>query len=76
MQDLDITDSTIGALQVSIFLFALALGPLFLAPLSELYGRTVVIHGGNFVFVVFSIGGGFSQTVSQSRSLLCLLLIC
>jgi MFS family permease len=65
MQDLNITDSTIGALQVSIFLFALAIGPLFLAPLSEKYGRAAIIHFGNIVFVAFSTGGGFAQTAAQ-----------
>jgi MFS family permease len=65
MEDLGITDSTVGALQVSIFLFALALGPLFIAPLSEKYGRAAIIHFGNFFFVVFSLGGGFSQTAAQ-----------
>jgi MFS family permease len=64
MLDLGITDSTIGALQVSIFLFGYAIGPLFLAPLSETYGRTIVTHIGNFIFVAFSIGAGFAQTVS------------
>jgi len=64
MADFNITDTTTGALQVSIFLFALALGPLFLAPLSERYGRGVVLHGGNVVFVGFSVGGGFAGTVS------------
>jgi MFS family permease len=46
MADLDITDSTVGALQVSIFIFAYAVGPLFLAPLSELYGRAIIQHFG------------------------------
>jgi MFS family permease len=63
MADLAITDTTIGALQVSIFLFAYAVGPLFLAPLSELYGRAIVLHVGNAVFVAFSIGCGFATTV-------------
>ena len=65
MRDLKITDSTLGALQVSIFLFAMAFGLLFSAPLSEKYGRVPVIHFGNFIFVVFSIGGGFAQTPVQ-----------
>lgn len=69
MIDLGITDSTIGALQVSIFLFGYAIGPLVLAPLSETYGRTIITHVGNFAFVVFSIGAGFAQTVNLlSRS--------
>ncbi|KAL2870826.1 MFS transporter [Aspergillus lucknowensis] len=65
MADLDISDATIGALQVSIFLFSFSIGPLFLAPISELYGRTIVVHIGNFVFIAFSIGSGFAQTVPQ-----------
>ncbi|KAF2467807.1 MFS general substrate transporter [Lindgomyces ingoldianus] len=65
MDDLHITDSTVGALQVSVFLFAYAVGPLFLAPLSEMYGRAIIINGGNIVFVIFSIGGGFSKTPTQ-----------
>lgn len=66
MDDLDISDATVGALQVSIFLFSFAIGPLFLAPLGELYGRTIIVHIGNFIFVGFSIGSGFSQTVRIS----------
>jgi MFS family permease len=65
MKDLNITDSTVGALQLSIFLFALAIGPLFLAPLSEKYGRAAIIHCGNLLFVAFAIGGGFAQTTAQ-----------
>ncbi|BCS29531.1 MFS transporter [Aspergillus puulaauensis] len=65
MADLDISDATIGALQVSIFLFSFGIGPLFLAPLGELYGRTIIVHTGNIVFVAFSIGSGFAQTVAQ-----------
>ncbi|KAH7353135.1 major facilitator superfamily domain-containing protein [Pyrenochaeta sp. MPI-SDFR-AT-0127] len=65
MKDLQITDSTVGALQVSIFLFAFAVGPLFLAPLSEKYGRVWIIHIGNLIFVTFSVGGGFTRTATQ-----------
>lgn len=63
MKDLHITDTTVGALQVSVFLFASAVGPLFLAPLSEKYGRVPIVHLGNLIFVLFSVGGGFAQTV-------------
>ncbi|KAF2734368.1 MFS general substrate transporter [Polyplosphaeria fusca] len=65
MDGLGITNNTVGALQVSVFLFAYAVGPPFLAPLSEKYGRAIVIHGGNLVFVAFSIGGGFCKTATS-----------
>ena len=37
-----ITSVTITAMVLSIFLITFAIGPLFLAPLSEIYGRTWV----------------------------------
>ena len=37
-----ITSETITAMVLSIFLITFAIGPLFLAPLSEIYGRTWV----------------------------------
>lgn len=38
----NITSETITAMTLSIFLLTFAIGPLFLAPLSEIYGRTWV----------------------------------
>jgi MFS family permease len=37
-----ITDPTVTALTLSIFLLSFAIGPLFAAPLSEVYGRVWV----------------------------------
>lgn len=37
-----ITNPTIIALTLSVFLLSFAIGPLFLAPLSEMYGRAWV----------------------------------
>lgn len=37
-----ITNPTILALTLSIFLLSFAIGPLFMSPLSEMYGRTWV----------------------------------
>lgn len=41
-QKYSITNETVVALTLSIFLLTFAIGPLFLAPLSEIYGRTWV----------------------------------
>ncbi|KAF2269445.1 MFS general substrate transporter [Lojkania enalia] len=65
MEGLHITNGTLGSLQLSIFLFAFAVGLLFLAPLSEMYGRAIIIHLGNLVFIAFSVGAGFAQTPAQ-----------
>ena len=63
MEDLGMTDPIQGALQTAVFLFAFAIAPLFLAPLSEIYGRKRVLLGGNVVFIAFGVGGGFARTV-------------
>lgn len=41
------------------------LGPLLIAPLSELYGRTRVYNTGNILFVVFTIAGGLSRNIEM-----------
>ena len=41
-EHLEITNPTLISLTLSIFLITFAIGPLFLAPLSEIYGRTWV----------------------------------
>lgn len=50
------SDSTIlASMVVSIYILGYAFGPLFIAPISELYGRRWVYHGSNVLFVVFTI---------------------
>ncbi|KAJ8503481.1 hypothetical protein ONZ45_g10830 [Pleurotus djamor] len=55
-----ITDQTVLALTLSIFLLSFALGPLILAPLSEIYGRTWVLHIANLLTIGFSLGCAFA----------------
>ncbi|KAK7217766.1 hypothetical protein V2G26_005769 [Clonostachys chloroleuca] len=50
---------------MSIFLLAYAVGPFILAPLSEMYGRVVVLQAANMVFLIFNTVCGFSQTKAQ-----------
>ncbi|KAJ4322591.1 hypothetical protein N0V84_004727 [Fusarium piperis] len=50
------TDLTRSSMPVSIFLLGYAVGPLFLSPLSEIYGRHVIITGSNAFFCVWLIG--------------------
>ncbi|KAF8512087.1 MFS general substrate transporter [Hysterangium stoloniferum] len=52
----NIRNPSLIALSLSIYLLAFALGPLLIAPLSEIYGRTWVLHISNFVFVAFTFG--------------------
>ncbi|KAF5351507.1 hypothetical protein D9758_007243 [Tetrapyrgos nigripes] len=56
----DIQNQTIVALTLSIFLLSFAFGPLVLAPLSEMYGRTWVLHLGNIFSLGFALGCAFA----------------
>ncbi|OAX84745.1 hypothetical protein ACJ72_00884 [Emergomyces africanus] len=65
MADLEIENPTLGAMQISIFVLAFALGPIFAAPLSESYGRTIIVRTCNILFIAFSLGSGFAQNAAQ-----------
>lgn len=53
---------TEAALSLSIYLLATAFGPLFIGPLSEVYGRRTVMHVSNVWFLVWNIACGFAKT--------------
>ncbi|KAI0525396.1 major facilitator superfamily domain-containing protein [Xylaria bambusicola] len=54
--------STESALSLSIYLLATAFGPLFIGPLSEIYGRQVILHASNIWFLAWNIACGFANT--------------
>lgn len=47
---------------LSIYLLATAFGPLFIGPLSEVYGRAPVLHASNIWFLIWNIVCGFAKT--------------
>ncbi|KAI2608019.1 major facilitator superfamily domain-containing protein [Hypoxylon sp. NC1633] len=55
-KEFQITSSTITSLTVSIYLAGFAVGPMVIAPLSELYGRLVIYHTCNIIYIGFIIG--------------------
>ncbi|KAJ6021171.1 hypothetical protein N7540_006675 [Penicillium herquei] len=54
--DFDETSSILTTLMVTSYLFGYTVGPLFLSPLSELYGRQIVLSSATIFFVMFQIG--------------------
>ncbi|KAF2723576.1 MFS general substrate transporter [Polychaeton citri CBS 116435] len=52
-------------LAMSVFVLAFAVGPLFLGPISELFGRALVLQISNMVYFAFNLGCGFSQNINQ-----------
>ncbi|KAJ6446648.1 multidrug resistance protein [Purpureocillium lavendulum] len=64
-RDLNITPGFSQALVMSIFLLGYAQGPFVLAPLSEVFGRVVVLQYANLVYLAFNTACGFAQTRQQ-----------
>lgn len=64
-EDFQISSPTIVSLTVSIYLAGLAIGPMLIAPLSELYGRLVVYHTCSITFIGFIIGCALSKNTAM-----------
>ncbi|KAH6917889.1 hypothetical protein BKA70DRAFT_1245637 [Coprinopsis sp. MPI-PUGE-AT-0042] len=60
-----ITSPTVLATTLSIFHLSFAITPLFLPPLSEVYGRTWVLHLGGMFTIAFSIGCAFAPSTGS-----------
>lgn len=65
VEEFRITNATIATLTISIYLLGFAIGPLVVAPCSEIFGRLPVYHISNAVFVAFVIGGALSKSLPQ-----------
>jgi Major Facilitator Superfamily len=60
-----ISTSIEKVLIMSIFLLAYAVGPFVIGPLSEVFGRVVVLQSANMVFLLFNFVCGFAKTKEQ-----------
>lgn len=57
--------SVLEAMTLSVFVLAYAIGPLFFGPLSELYGRRLILQGSNLFFLAFNIACSRATSSSQ-----------
>ena len=69
MADFHTTNSELGALVVSIYLLGFAVGPLVIAPLSELYGRMPLYHICNTAFAALTVGCALAPTLNSEIAL-------
>ncbi|PPQ70272.1 hypothetical protein CVT26_014561 [Gymnopilus dilepis] len=60
-----VTSSVLIAMMTSVFVLGYAVGPLFIGPLSEIYGRSRVLQLSNLFYLAWNIGCGFAQNKSQ-----------
>jgi hypothetical protein len=56
MQEFRSTNVDLASFVVSVYILGYAFGPLFIAPMSELYGRLPVCHVNAALFLVFNVG--------------------
>lgn len=65
MRDFDIDNDLIADFIVSVYVLGFAVGPMFLGPLSELYGRLPVYHVSNVGFIVFTVLCATSSSIGM-----------
>jgi multidrug resistance protein len=59
------TSNLMATFVVSVYILGFAIGPLIIAPMSELYGRNILFSITNFLFVVFNIGCALSNSMGM-----------
>ncbi|RDL33668.1 MFS general substrate transporter [Venustampulla echinocandica] len=59
------TSTILTSLTVSIFILGYAVGPLLLAPLSEIYGRRLILTCANAFFCVWQIGCALAPNLAS-----------
>ncbi|KAF2472292.1 MFS general substrate transporter [Lindgomyces ingoldianus] len=55
-RDFHNSSQILGAFSVSVFVLGFSFGPLFLSPLSEIYGRLIILNIANVFFCAFNLG--------------------
>ncbi|KAI3329930.1 major facilitator superfamily domain-containing protein [Ustulina deusta] len=58
-------NKSLATFVVSVFVLGFAFGPLVIAPLGELYGRTIVYLGCNTLFIVFTVACALSTNIGM-----------
>ncbi|KAI1429582.1 major facilitator superfamily domain-containing protein [Xylaria sp. FL1777] len=58
-------NQSLATFVVSVFVLGFAFGPLVIAPLGELYGRTVVYHSCNILFIIFTVACALSTDIGM-----------
>ncbi|KAJ0168957.1 putative transporter [Colletotrichum tanaceti] len=65
VDEFQITNSMVASLTVSVYVLGNCVGPFFVAPLSEMYGRLVIYHVCNLFYAIFILGCALSVNSSM-----------
>lgn len=60
---------SLGSFSVTVYILGFCIGPLIIAPLTDIYGRSVIFRASNLCFFLFTLACAFSP------SLICLILL-
>ncbi|KAK2595224.1 hypothetical protein QQS21_007077 [Conoideocrella luteorostrata] len=63
MVEFNNTSSVLSSMIVCVYNIGLAVGPLILAPMSEMYGRLIPYHVTNVLFTLFTLGCALSPNL-------------
>jgi len=65
MKDFGTTSDNLAAFVVSVYILGFALGPLIIAPCSELYGRVVVYNVCNLGYICFTVACALATNMNM-----------
>jgi multidrug resistance protein len=65
MKEFRSTNTSLASFVISIYILGYAIGPLIMAPLSEIYGRLPVYHVSNALFVIFTVACAVSSNLGM-----------
>ncbi|KAJ5096611.1 hypothetical protein N7456_007332 [Penicillium angulare] len=63
MEDFHVSNPSLSNLLVTVHVIGFAIGPLFVSPASELWGRDVLMHASNFIFLASTIACAISPDI-------------
>ncbi|KAL3447437.1 major facilitator superfamily domain-containing protein [Aspergillus insuetus] len=64
-KEFNITNSMLGSFVVSVYILGYCFGPFLIAPISEIYGRVMLYHICNLLFLIFTIACAVAQSMPQ-----------
>jgi multidrug resistance protein len=64
-EDFHSTSTITTTFSVSVYVLGYAIGPLFFSPLSEMYGRQIILNIATVHFVVWQIGCALAPNISS-----------
>jgi len=65
LKDFHIDNTNLATFVVSVYILGFAAGPLIIAPLSELYGRLLVYHVFNVLFICWTVACALAPDINS-----------